>query len=83
MNNTQKERIVVTTGSVLAKPSAETAPTKRFAFHQVDVFSSKPFLGNPLAVVVGAEGLSEEILPVFSKWTNLSENNLSPPPDKA
>lgn len=83
MNNTQKERIVVTTGSVLAKPSAETAPTKRFAFHQVNVFSSKPFLGNPLAVVVGAEGLNEEILPVFSKWTNLSENNLSPPPDKA
>ena len=73
MNNTRKERIIVTIGSVLASPSAETAPTKRFAFHHVDVFSSKLFWGNPLAVVVGAEGFSEEILPVFSKWTNLSE----------
>ena len=31
-----------------------------FAFQQVDVFSSKPLLGNPLAVVIGADTLSYE-----------------------
>ena len=30
-----------------------------FAFQQVDVFSSKPLLGNPLAVVIGADALSD------------------------
>lgn len=44
-----------------------------FAFHQVDVFSPEPFRGNPLAVVVGADGLSDAQMALFSKWTNLSE----------
>ena len=30
-----------------------------FAFQQVDVFSSMPLLGNPLAVVIGADSLSD------------------------
>jgi PhzF family phenazine biosynthesis protein len=44
-----------------------------FAFQQVDVFSSKPLLGNPLAVVIGADALSDERMAAFASWTNLSE----------
>ena len=44
-----------------------------FAFQQVDVFSSKPLLGNPLAVVIGADALSDEQMAAFARWTNLSE----------
>jgi len=44
-----------------------------FAFQQVDVFSPKPLLGNPLAVVIGADELSDEQMAAFARWTNLSE----------
>lgn len=43
------------------------------SFQQVDVFSSEPFKGNPLAVVLGADGLSDRQMADFAKWTNLSE----------
>lgn len=42
-------------------------------FKQVDVFTAKPFLGNPVAVVIGAEGLSTETMQRIASWTNLSE----------
>jgi PhzF family phenazine biosynthesis protein len=42
-------------------------------FRQVDVFSSEPWLGNPLAVVHDADGLTDEQMARFAKWTNLSE----------
>lgn len=42
-------------------------------FQQVDVFSSEPFKGNPVAVVIGADDLSERQMADFAKWTNLSE----------
>lgn len=44
-----------------------------FSFQQVDVFSSQPMRGNPLAVVIGADGLSEAQMQSFANWTNLSE----------
>ncbi len=44
-----------------------------FSFKQVDVFTDKPFLGNPVAVVVGAEGLGTETMQRIACWTNLSE----------
>jgi PhzF family phenazine biosynthesis protein len=44
-----------------------------FTYLQVDVFSSKPLLGNPLAVVVGADTLSDEQMATLANWTNLSE----------
>lgn len=44
-----------------------------FDFKQVDVFSEQPLLGNPLAVVLGADGLSDEQMAAFARWTNLSE----------
>jgi PhzF family phenazine biosynthesis protein len=43
------------------------------AFKQVDVFTAKPFLGNPVAVVIGAEGLVTEQMQRIAAWTNLSE----------
>jgi PhzF family phenazine biosynthesis protein len=42
-------------------------------FRQVDVFTTTPYLGNPVAVVLGADGLSDELMRRFARWTNLSE----------
>lgn len=42
-------------------------------FRQVDVFSSEPLLGNPVAVVHDAEDLTDEQMAAFARWTNLSE----------
>ena len=44
-----------------------------FNFKQVDVFSPVPLKGNPLAVVFGADELSDERMAAFATWTNLSE----------
>lgn len=51
-------------------------------FRQVDVFSAEPWLGNPLAVVHDADGLSGTQMADFARWTNLSETTfLSAPSD--
>lgn len=42
-------------------------------FMQVDVFSSSPLKGNPLAVVIAADDLDEARMAAFARWTNLSE----------
>jgi PhzF family phenazine biosynthesis protein len=42
-------------------------------FRQVDVFSTEPLGGNPVAVVHDADGLSDEQMASFARWTNLSE----------
>ncbi|MDE1158882.1 MAG: PhzF family phenazine biosynthesis protein [Neorhizobium sp.] len=44
-----------------------------FPFQQVDVFSLEPMRGNPLAVVFGADSLSDSQMQAFANWTNLSE----------
>jgi PhzF family phenazine biosynthesis protein len=43
------------------------------AFKQVDVFTATPYLGNPLAVVLDANGMSDDAMQHFAQWTNLSE----------
>jgi PhzF family phenazine biosynthesis protein len=43
------------------------------AFKQVDVFTAVPLLGNPVAVVLDGEGLSDAEMQRFANWTNLSE----------
>jgi PhzF family phenazine biosynthesis protein len=43
------------------------------AFSQVDVFSTEPLKGNPVAVVHDADGLSDAEMQQFAHWTNLSE----------
>lgn len=49
-------------------------------FHQVDVFSGETYRGNPLAVVLDAEGLSTGRMQHFANWTNLSETTFLLPP---
>jgi len=50
------------------------------AFKQVDVFTSLAFNGNPLAVIMDAQGLSDEQLQAIARWTNLSETTFVLPP---
>ena len=52
-------------------------------FVQVDVFGENPYRGNPLAVVVDAEGLTTSGMQTFAKWTNLSETTFLLPPTHA
>jgi len=52
-------------------------------FKQVDVFTRRPFLGNPVAVVLEAEGLSGEDMQRVAAWTNLSETTFVLPPQDA
>jgi len=42
-------------------------------FSQVNVFSSEEYLGNPLAVVHDADGVDDDAMLRFARWTNLSE----------
>ncbi|KUY96508.1 phenazine biosynthesis, PhzF family protein [Burkholderia territorii] len=42
-------------------------------FKQVDVFTSVPFKGNPLAVVFDADSLGDDAMLKIARWTNLSE----------
>ncbi|KAF9908067.1 hypothetical protein BX616_000258 [Lobosporangium transversale] len=55
-----------------------------FPFYQVDVFSDKAYLGNPLAVVVALDPslprLTTEQMARFANWTNLSETTFLLPP---
>jgi PhzF family phenazine biosynthesis protein len=39
----------------------------------VDVFTDRPFYGNPVAVVLGADDLDEQKMQRIAAWTNLSE----------
>jgi PhzF family phenazine biosynthesis protein len=43
------------------------------AFKQVDVFTARPYYGNPLGVVLDGTGLSQAEMQHFTNWTNLSE----------
>lgn len=42
-------------------------------FAQVDVFSAEPYGGNPVAVILDADGLADEDMARIARWTNLSE----------
>ena len=57
-------------------------PTPR-RFAQVDVFTSLPLRGNPVAVVLDAEGLTTAQMQQFTDWTNLSEATFVLPPTDA
>lgn len=50
---------------------------RRFA--QVDVFSSTPYGGNPVAVVLDADDLDETEMQRIARWTNLSETTFVHP----
>ncbi len=42
-------------------------------FRQVDVFTAEPLLGNPVAVVLDADDLTDADMAALARWTNLSE----------
>jgi len=50
------------------------------AYQQVDVFGDTPYFGNPLAVVLDGDGLSDSQMQEFARWTNLSETTFLLPP---
>ncbi|HRL54774.1 MAG TPA: PhzF family phenazine biosynthesis protein [Acidovorax temperans] len=52
-------------------------------FRQIDVFSHHPGFGNPVAVVLDAQGLSDADMRRFAAWTNLSEITFLMPPTAA
>jgi len=54
-----------------------------YRFSQLDVFTTVPMRGNPLAVVHDAQGLSDAEMADFARWTNLSETTFLLPPDDA
>lgn len=49
-------------------------------FLQVDVFGAGPATGNPVAVVLDADELTDEDMLRFARWTNLSETTFVLPP---
>jgi PhzF family phenazine biosynthesis protein len=49
-------------------------------FKQVDVFTTTPYRGNPLAVVLDGAGLDTATMQHFTNWTNLSECTFLLPP---
>jgi trans-2,3-dihydro-3-hydroxyanthranilate isomerase len=46
---------------------------REYRFVQADVFTNRPFTGNPLAIFPDAEGLSSEEMQLIAKEMNLSE----------
>lgn len=52
-------------------------------FKQVDIFTNVKFRGNPVAVVMRADGLTTEQMQQIANWTNLSETTFVLPPTDA
>jgi PhzF family phenazine biosynthesis protein len=52
-------------------------------FKQVDVFTSVPMFGNPVAVILDGTGLCSEQMQQAAQWTNLSETTFVLPPSAA
>ena len=59
---------------------ASSSPVRDRPFKQVDVFTTTPYRGNPLAVVLEGSGLDEEAMQRFARWTHLSETTFLLPP---
>ena len=47
---------------------------------QVDVFTTTPYAGNPVAVVLDGDGLTTDEMQRFAHWMNLSETTFVLPP---
>lgn len=56
---------------------------KRYYYATVDVFTERPFAGNPLAVVTDATGLSPEQMQAIASEFNYSESTFVLPPEDA
>lgn len=49
---------------------------------QVDVFADRPGAGNPLAVVLDADGLDDATMQAIARWTRLPETTFVLPPTR-
>jgi trans-2,3-dihydro-3-hydroxyanthranilate isomerase len=63
--------------------TATSESPRRFPFTQVDVFSSKPLEGNPLAVFFDGRGLTDDEMQAIAREMNLSETTFILPRDAA
>jgi trans-2,3-dihydro-3-hydroxyanthranilate isomerase len=55
---------------------------RRYRLRWVDVFTDRALAGNPLAVVLEADGLSDTQMQAIARETNLSETTFVLPPEK-
>jgi trans-2,3-dihydro-3-hydroxyanthranilate isomerase len=55
---------------------------RRYRLRWVDVFTNRALAGNPLAVVLEADGLSDTQMQAIARETNLSETTFVLPPEK-
>jgi trans-2,3-dihydro-3-hydroxyanthranilate isomerase len=60
-----------------------TESLRHFPFAQLDVFSSRPFEGNSLAVFPDGRGLTDQEMQALAREMNLSETTFILPRDKA
>jgi len=58
-------------------------PQQTSAYKQVDVFTSVPFFGNALGVILDAERLDASDMQRIAAWMNLSETSFVLPPTQA
>jgi trans-2,3-dihydro-3-hydroxyanthranilate isomerase len=56
---------------------------KKLTYHIVDVFTRRPFGGNPLAVFPDGRGISATLMQALAKEFNLSETTFVLPPEDA
>src|SRR4249919_4077099 len=52
---------------------APGSPMRLRRYQQVDVFADRPGAGNPLAVVLDADGLDDATMQAIARWTRLPE----------
>jgi PhzF family phenazine biosynthesis protein len=57
--------------------------TVQRSFYEIDVFTTTPYFGNALAVVIDGAGLTDSEMQRFARWTNLSETTFVLPPSRA
>ena len=69
--------------SCAARDATTRGQGRRFKFVHVDVFTSRPFLGNPLDVFLDARGLSDAEMLAVARETYLSETTFVFPRDAA
>lgn len=55
----------------MSATTAGARAERRYAV--LDVFTAEPLKGNPLAVVIDADGLTDAQMAAYARWTNLSE----------
>ena len=58
-------------------------PMQDRPFQQVDVFTATAYRGNPVAVVLRGDGLNDEQMQAFARWTNLTETTFVLQPTEA